>query len=462
MERQTLASMAKTTSVPLHAVHILLVAFYYPPDPAIGAVRPSALVQHLSREGHRVHILASQVPGLPSAPHVSRVDWRDPRNGFRWFSEAAAEEVSDTREGAVKPAGSLSVQGPTTPPSIRSAFRRLLRARAKGLIEQPDRSFTWVRPAIRQGRDIIRKQSIDAIVATGPPFTTFLVASRLADEFSIPWAADYRDLWTRGHYYPFGSFRRKLDWRIERRVVPTAELVTTVSPPLTDQLAVALKRSVLTIPNGVDRWKSRPIQKRRPLSNAKVTIAYVGTEFYEGRRSPKHLFDAAYQLGLTREDICFTFIGLQGHASERLIRKRAQQANVANLVQVTPPVSRDECMHLQSNADALLLLLWDHPEERAVLTGKLFEYIAVKRPIIVAGCSNGLAAKAIKDHNLGYVVADLESAKTALTDLLDSKASHDGLAPDVESGAISAFGRSAYLTEWTAALTELRYESQQL
>lgn len=429
-------------------MNILLVTFYYPPDPAMGAVRTGALAQYLLESGHHVHVLTSQGPTFPSVDYVSRIDWRDPRTAFRWFSVVANQGPQD-------------VQEPWKSPSFLKPLRRKFRQIAKGFIEQPDRSFPWIRPAIRQGRDIIKSESIDVIIASGPPFTTFVVAARLAEEFSIPWAADYRDLWTRGHYFQFGSIRRKIDNRLERRLLRSASLVTTVSPLLTDQMSLELSRTVLTIPNGVDAWANNPLEERRPLSSARVTIAYVGAELYEGRRSPKTLFDAAQQLRLTPHDICFMFIGLQGHSSEELVNRLARESNVAHLVEVTPPVSRDECMRLQSRADALLLLLWDHPDEKAVLTGKLFEYIAVQRPILVVGCSDGLAAHLVQDHNLGYVVGDIETAKATLEDLIASKLTHEGINPDISSNAVSIFGRSAYLSDWTAAISALGAQGAQ-
>ena len=44
---------------------------------------------------------------------------------------------------------------------------------------------------------------------------------------------------------------------------------------------------------------------------------------------------------------------------------------------------------MQSRADALLLLMWNDPGEAGVYSGKIYEYIAVKRPIIYVGFPEG-------------------------------------------------------------------------
>ena len=238
-------------------------------------------------------------------------------------------------------------------------------------------------------------------------------------------------------------------------LVQSAPPITTVSSPLSDQIRAELHRTVPTIPNGVDSLDNIALGECQPLSQARVTIAHTGAEFYEGKRSPQQLFEAAKELGLTSQDICFYFIGVQGQPAEKFIERMADQTGVSDLIRLSPPVARDQCMHLQSRADALLLLLWDHPAEKAVITGKLFEYIAVRRPVVVVGCPEKLAALVVRDHHLGYVVADTETAKTTLRNLLDSKTAHSGLLPDVESDAVSEFGRSAYITRWISAIADL-------
>jgi hypothetical protein len=54
---------------------------------------------------------------------------------------------------------------------------------------------------------------------------------------------------------------------------------------------------------------------------------------------------------------------------------------------------------LQRSADLLLLLLWGgHPLDRGVVTGKVFEYIAARRPILGIGPDGTEAAQLMGDR----------------------------------------------------------------
>ena len=52
-----------------------------------------------------------------------------------------------------------------------------------------------------------------------------------------------------------------------------------------------------------------------------------------------------------------------------------------------------ESLAVQGRADALLLLMWDHPEEKGVLPGKLFEYMGAGKPVLAVGAGDGAAAQ---------------------------------------------------------------------
>ena len=201
-------------------MNVLLVAFYYPPDPAIGAVRVGALAQGLIQSGHCVHVLTSRGHVLPWKFSVSRLAWRDPGSALRWFPDEIVAKTSGTRNQSSKSSGPCTPSRIASPTPLHDSLKRKFHKLAKNFIERPARSFTGIRPAARRGREIVRSKSIDAIVASRPPFTTLVIAAQLADEFSIQWSAGYRDLWTRGLYYQFDAMRRRLDRRLERRTRP--------------------------------------------------------------------------------------------------------------------------------------------------------------------------------------------------------------------------------------------------
>nr|CBL87543.1 glycosyl transferase protein, family 1 [uncultured Flavobacteriia bacterium] len=65
----------------------------------------------------------------------------------------------------------------------------------------PDARRFWIKPSIRILSKILEQNTFDAIISTGPPHSTHLIASTLAKRFSIPWLADFRDPWTNIDFY---------------------------------------------------------------------------------------------------------------------------------------------------------------------------------------------------------------------------------------------------------------------
>ena len=57
----------------------------------------------------------------------------------------------------------------------------------------------------------------------------------------------------------------------------------------------------------------------------------------------------------------------------------------------------------QSSAQVLLLSINNVPSAKAIITGKIFEYLQVKRPILAIGPEDGDAALILKNTNAGEI-----------------------------------------------------------
>ena len=73
------------------------------------------------------------------------------------------------------------------------------------------------------------------------------------------------------------------------------------------------------------------------------------------------------------------------------------------------------------SADALLLVIGDIPGSEGIYTGKIFEYLAARKPIL-ALAPPGVAADLIKEAAAGVVAhpTDLQSITNRLSELFDA------------------------------------------
>ncbi len=88
-------------------MNLLLVAFNFPPDPAIGAVRVGALANELRSAGHQVDVLTAVGPGSNGEPGIVRAKWFDTRR------MRMASELNNTDRSAPTGGSALTHNEPT-------------------------------------------------------------------------------------------------------------------------------------------------------------------------------------------------------------------------------------------------------------------------------------------------------------------------------------------------------------
>jgi hypothetical protein len=66
-------------------------------------------------------------------------------------------------------------------------------------------------------------------------------------------------------------------------------------------------------------------------------------------------------------------------------------------------ISREESIHEQRKAQVLLLLTWNHPAEKGVYTGKLFDYLAAQRPVLAMGIPGSVIEELLDETQAGTI-----------------------------------------------------------
>lgn len=206
---------------------------------------------------------------------------------------------------------------------------------------------------------------------------------------------------------------------LEINYLKNADLITTVSDPLKNELSRLLGKPAVTFENGFDPEDFLIQEKPYFPKDDKIRIVYSGTIFPE-KQDPSPLFDAinslrgSNALGIKRLQVLF--YGPKIPYLERLIKEYNLSENVFSC----GFVDRNTSIQIQREADALLFLEWNEPRESGVLTGKIFEYLFSGTPIISIGAfSSNSANNIIKKSKTGIVLnRSVKNIKAVLTKLL--------------------------------------------
>lgn len=384
---------------------VLVVTYYIPPRPGIASQRLNGLAKYLPEFGWEPIVFTAKLPDKPS--ELYRVIETSYRGDVPEFLRTLLGFKVDT-----------SIKEQINLPSILDEKNNQLARKAlnmvRAVVSFPDSQVTWLVPAIREGVRLLEKESFDAIISSSGPVTCHIIARTLKKRFRVPWVADFRDLWTQNHYYQFGRIRKFFEKGLEIRTIKEADVLVTVSEPLAELLGTLHRgKQVFSIPNGYD-----PEEVAVKTPTKEFTITHTGI-LYDGKRDPSLLFRAIAELidegRIDRRDVKIRFFGCDEYPFE----KEVEKLSLTDLVELHPHVPRNVALEKQRESQILLLLLWDHPDEGKIYTGKLFEYLAAKRPILSLCGPKGIISELLEETKAGVHVAELEQLKRVLSGFYD-------------------------------------------
>jgi len=432
---------------------VLIVAYYFPPLGGGGTMRTVKFVKYLREFGWEPVVLTVK------APHYLAED--------SWLESQLPEDLRVYRSRAFLPGRFFrkTLNHSYADPDSRrqSAFKRLLKSGFQfgknvvyTLAFTPDEYVGWIPFAVKKALQLIEAEGIDVIYTTAPPNSLHLIGKKLHRKTSVPWVADFRDLWNQypESYNPFGwKWKARLDDWLEKRVLETCQKAIVVSETMKQELSAKYsdlhEKKLMVITNGFDPEDARNLKLKR-LFPEKFTVTHSGTLF-AWRKTPE-LFEAIRKLVDANpefsRDFKLVLIGIV-HAE---VRQEINRLKLNDWVHILPYRSYPEMMQMLKASDVLLLIVGNQPHAGNVLTLKLFDYMNAQRPVL-AIAPEGEVANAVDRFKLGDAV--LPRSKTGVVKALDYffKKWKSGALLGSSNEDLSVFFRR-HLTEQLAAILD--------
>ena len=392
---------------------VLMIAYNFPPMGGPGVQRTVNYVKHLPAFGWNPCILTVRNKNGFGYDPTLLSEIANPINIYRTSSwEPINIYQKSLRFIRVKRNNTNLISERTRPQNKASTSNligvlekvlSIIKSIVKTYIFIPDDQIAWLPVALWKGLSITKKDHIDTIYTTSDPYTTHLIGCLLKKITGKPWVADFRDAWTQHPCYEHSSkYRKKIDGLLEQIVLSNADRVISAAKPISENFVSKyphIKRNrFLTITNGFDSDDFKGVCGRK---SAKFTITYTGN--FRLQHTPKNFLKALRELINEQSHlsgkIVVNFVGLFGDENEELV-KRLHLDDVVNIVGY---ISHKECIQYLMDADVLLLLIFDSKGSDVYYTGKLFEYIAARKPIL-ALVPEGIAGDLIRRGKFGTVV----------------------------------------------------------
>ena len=277
----------------------------------------------------------------------------------------------------------------------------------RGNLFRPDPRCLWIRPSVRFLKKYLEEHPVDLIVSTGPPQSMHLIGRRLAEETGLPWIADFRDPWTKIFYFKHLAMTKATErWhhRMEKKVLDDATAVVAVSPLVQQEFQAMTQTPVELITNGYDECDFPDERNTAAAGGPDKDFTVTHTGLFAADGNPTVLWEVLAEKCADDADFRSKLkIKLIGKTDEQIIKaidNAGLKENLTDLGYQPHNIAVEE----QRQASLLILPLRKEPEYRAVLPGKLFEYLASCRPIFGIGQTDGAMSMILNQTKIGVVL----------------------------------------------------------
>ncbi|WP_175455581.1 glycosyltransferase family protein [Winogradskyella thalassocola] len=371
---------------------VLIITYYWPPAGGPGVQRWLKFVKYLPDFGIEPIVYCPENPNypimdkslvneIPNTITILKQPINEPYGLASLFSKGGSKKISS---GVIPKAKKQSLIEKT-----------MLYVRGNYFI--PDARKNWVKPSVSFLSDYIKKHQIETIVTTGPPHSLHLIGLQLKAALGVKWLADFRDPWTTIGYHKdlkLTAASKAKHLHLEQNVLNSADEIIVTSNHTKNEFQTKTSQPISVITNGYDFHSVRVEGK-----DEKFTLSHIGSLLSE--RNPVVLWETLSELIEENSAFSEAFkLQLIGVVSDDVIES-IHQNGLKDHINVVGYVSHDEALRFQMKSQLLLLIEIDSEDTKAIIPGKIFEYLISETPILAIGPKDSDVEQIIKSTNTG-------------------------------------------------------------
>ncbi|MGI9146225.1 MAG: glycosyltransferase family 4 protein [Chloroflexota bacterium] len=351
---------------------VLIIAHHFPPAGGSGSNRALAFSRYL--------------PGCGWAPIVVTpgVAWAANRDDRLLDELPPGLRVIRTRSREARPSPpALTFALHETNHTGGSGVASALRSSLGHLKRFPDAHLGWLPFAVAAARRV----DYDVAYSSSGPFTSHLVGLLLKRLTKRPWIAELRDgwyHWNRAIFPDYPGWRDVIERRLEAAALKHADRVILVTERMANFFRTQFANDVpaghfAVVPNGFDRVQF-PESALPLLSRHRFEVVHTGALYYG--RSLSAFLVAATRLVEAVPAFAHAFrLTLLG-SLDRAARAELATCGLGERIDHRGQLDHTTTIQAMREADLLLLVANTTPGAEATVPAKLFEYLAVGRPVL--------------------------------------------------------------------------------
>ena len=383
---------------------VLIISYYWPPTGGSGVQRWVTFAKYLPAEGWQPVIYTPENPEqlavdaaleaeVPAEAEVIRRRIVEP---YEMYKKLLRKSGHSKEAVEVNPVNAQN-----------KSFLQKVAMWIRGNFFRPDPRCLWIRPSVKFLKEYLKEHPVDLIVSTGPPQSMHLIGRLLAKETGLPWIADFRDPWTKIFYFKHLQMTRTtVKWhkKMEKKVLDDATVVVAVSPLVQQEFQAMTQTPVELITNGFDECDFTATKNTEASGGPDREFVITHTGLFAADGNPTVLWDVLAEKCSKDESFKKLMkIRLVGKTDEQIL-KSIEDAGLSGNLEDMGYQPHAVAVEQQRKASLLILPLRKEPEYKAVLPGKLFEYLASWRPVLGIGQTDGAMSMILNNTKTGFVL----------------------------------------------------------
>jgi hypothetical protein len=341
---------------------LLILAYYYPPMPSVGASRMQNIATAAKKHFEQVHIITSR-----NAFHFGPIEDQDVHAvstlDYRSIS------LNQLKRKELHYGGKLTTS--------------LWKRKVGQLLASWPFQFTigeggglYFYSAIAKAEELISQHPISHVISSFPPMTDHHIAHEIKQRYpDIFWIADFRDL-------PVDRHKQNVlapNWHEKRycKLFRDADECWAVSNGQKELLQNILDRDVREQRNGLSQEYSLNTTSYR---TGPFRITYTGSLYphYPYTVFKKAIREFQEKADIKMEEVAFHYAGKDGPLMESILREANWQGNWID----HGNIELQNAWALQQKSHVNLLFSWSKQDSKGILTAKVYEYLGARRPIL--------------------------------------------------------------------------------
>ncbi len=367
--------------------NVLVFSYYFPPLGLSGVQRITKFVKYLPEYGWRPTVIAA-------GPH-----------SYFAFDESLQGEIpSDVKVIRTRSFDPTRWTGRARTVSIPSESGHSMLRSLSNRIFFPDNKRFWMPFAKRAALKQIEESRFDVIFSTAPPFSSHILASKIAQQKRIPLVLDFRDNWVGNPRKVYASERQKRKHqRVESLTLKSAGRVVTINEYIKEDMvsrAGIEREKISIIPQGYDAEDFGETASTRD-TNGSVAFVYSGI-FYDAQKPDSFLQGLAKARSIdetVRNSVKAVFVGLVPDNFSELVKA----LNLSKTVEYRGYLDHRESLEVVMNSQIPWMIVGNQPGGDQISTGKLAEYMGSRKPILGL-VPDGAAKESLKRYGRAETV----------------------------------------------------------